>query len=126
ATGPLAPRCSRRLRRAALAFTRRLRRGCGNGRLQRSRPMVVRLQQSRARLQDEGRARARISGEEANMLYPGCHWNDVEQRMADEWGEVRGKSRLSWAQVREDAHVGWQVAQLCRTDRMCDDAPVVD
>ena len=88
--------------------------------------MIVRLQQPRTILHDEGRARARIFGEEANMLYPGSSWSDVEQRMADEWGEVRGKSPLSWAQVREDAHVGWQVGQLCRTDRMCDDAPCVD
>jgi len=88
--------------------------------------MIVRLQHPRAILQDEGRARARIFGEEANMLYPGSCWDDVEQRMADEWGEVRGGSSLSWAQVRGDARTGWQVAQLCRTDRMCDDTPVLD
>ena len=88
--------------------------------------MIVRLQQPRAILQDEGRARARIFGEEANVLYPGSNWDDVEQRMADEWGEVRGGSSLSWAQVRRDAHTGWQVAQLCQPDRLRDDTPLVD
>ena len=88
--------------------------------------MIVRLQQPRAILQDEGRARARIFGEEANVLYPGSSWDDVEQRMADEWGEVRGGSSLSWAQVRRDAHTGWQVAQLCQPDHLRDDTPLVD
>lgn len=87
--------------------------------------MIVRLQHPTAVLLDEGRARARIFGEEANVLYPGYRWDEVEHRMANEWAEVRGSSPLSWAQVRRDAHAGWQVAQLCSPDRLCDDAPVL-
>ncbi len=88
--------------------------------------MIVRLQHSRAAEQDEGRARARIFGEEATVMYPGRRWGEVEQRMAEEWREVRGNSALGWEQVRGDARVGWQVAQLCGSDILRDDAPVVD
>ena len=88
--------------------------------------MIVRLQHSSMAMRDEGRTRARIFGEEAGVLYPGRSWNEVERHIADEWGEVRGGSALSWAQVRGDAHTGWQVAQLCDTARLCDDAPVLD
>ena len=88
--------------------------------------MIVRLPHSNAALHDEGRARARIFGEEANVLYPGRSWGEVERQMADEWGEVRGGSPLSWSQVRRDARTGWQVAQLCNPGRLCDDTPVAD
>jgi hypothetical protein len=87
--------------------------------------MIVRLQHSREAEHDEGRARARIFGEEATGLYPGRTWGEVEPRMAGEWRAVRGTSPLSWAQVRGDAHVAWQVAWLRNADRLLDDAPVM-
>ena len=86
--------------------------------------MIVRLQHSSMAMRDEGRARARIFGEEAGVLYPGRSWNEVERHIADEWGEVRGGSALSWAQVRGDAHAGWQVGKLDRDGCLRDHAPV--
>jgi hypothetical protein len=86
--------------------------------------MIVRLQHASATEHDEGRARARIFGEEATGLYPGRSWGEVEPRMAGEWRVVRGDSPLSWAQVRSDAHAAWQVAWMRAPDRLRDDAPV--
>lgn len=86
--------------------------------------MIVRLHHPREAEHDEGRARARIFGEEATDLYPGRTWGEVEPRMAGEWRAVRGNSPLSWAQVRGDAHAAWQVAWLRSADRLRDDAPV--
>ena len=86
--------------------------------------MIVRLQHPRETGHDEGRARARIFGEEAIGLYPGSTWGEVEPRMAGGWRAVRGDSPLSWAQVRGDAHAAWQVARLRCPDRLRDDAPV--
>ena len=86
--------------------------------------MIVRLRHSTDAEPDEGRARARVFGEEANGLYPGRSWGEVEPQMAGEWRAVRGDSRLRWADVRGDAHAAWQVAKLVRDDCLRDHAPV--
>jgi len=86
--------------------------------------MIVRLPHSHSRELDEGRARARVFGEEATGLYPGQAWGEVEPHMAGEWRAVRGNSSLSWADVRNDAHSAWQVAKLYRDDCLRDHAPV--
>lgn len=88
--------------------------------------MIVHLRHSRGLAHDEGRARARVAGEEANTLYPGQPWAEVEPRVAGDWRRVRGQSPLSWAQVRDDAHAGWQLAWLQRGDCLRDHAPVSD
>ena len=88
--------------------------------------MILHLRHARGLERDEGRARARAAGEEANALYPGRPWNEVEPRVAGDWRRVRGGSPLSWAQVREDAHAAWQVAWLEHGDCLRDHAPVLD
>jgi len=90
-----------------------------------SATMILHLPRSPERDLDEGRARARVFGEEATGLYPGRSWNEVEPQMADEWRSVRGQSRLRWRDVRGDAHSAWQVAKLARDDCFRDHAPVV-
>ena len=86
--------------------------------------MIVHLQHSADRDHDEGRARARVFGEEATGLYPGQPWGEVEPHMAGDWRAVRGNSPLTWADVRSDAHAAWQVAKLDREDCLRDHAPV--
>ena len=86
--------------------------------------MIVHLSHSPERDLDEGRARARVFGEEATGLYPGRNWHEVEPQMADEWSAVRGDSRLRWAEVRRDAHAAWQVAKLDLDGCLRDHAPV--
>ena len=86
--------------------------------------MIVHLQHSPERERDEGRARARVFGEEATGIYPGQPWGEVEPHMAGDWRTVRGNSELSWADVRNDAHAAWQVAKLDRDDCLRDHAPV--
>ena len=88
--------------------------------------MILHLRQARGLDRDEGRARARAAGEEANSLYPGQPWTEVEPRVAGDWRRVRGGSPLSWEQVRNDAHAAWQVAWLQRGDCLRDHAPVYD
>ncbi|MEO5565165.1 MAG: hypothetical protein ABIR05_00655 [Luteimonas sp.] len=85
---------------------------------------IVRLHPDSAGQRDEGHARARIFGEEANSLYPGQAWDDVEPHMAGDWRQVRGDSGLSWEQVRAQARAAWLVAQLHSDDRLRDNAPV--
>ena len=87
--------------------------------------MIVHLPHSPDHDHDEGRARARIFGEEATGLYPDQPWGEVEPHMAGEWRAVRGSSPLSWAQVRGNAHAGWQVARLDRGGCLRDHAPVM-
>lgn len=87
--------------------------------------MIVRLPHSHSLDQAAGRARARVFGEEANGLYPGRSWSEVEPQMADEWRQVRGESRLRWSEVRRDAHAAWQVAKLVHDDCLRDHAPVM-
>ena len=86
--------------------------------------MIVHLPQLHSMDHDEGRARARIFGEEATGLYPGQAWGEVEAQMAGDWRAVRGSSPLTWADVRKDAHSGWQVAKLDRDGCLRDHAPV--
>ena len=88
--------------------------------------MILHLRHSRGLERDEGRARARAAGEEANVLYPGQPWTEVEPRVAGDWRRVRGGSPLSWSQVRDDAHSAWQVAWLEHGDCLRDHAPIVD
>jgi hypothetical protein len=73
---------------------------------------------------DEGRARARILGEEATGMYPGQPWGAVESLVSGDWHAVRGDSPLDWEDVRGEAHAAWQVAKLEREGRLRDDAPV--
>lgn len=86
--------------------------------------MILHLRHARGL--DEGRVRARAAGEEANELYPGKPWNEVEPRVAGDWSRVRGGSPLSWPEVREEARSGWQVASLQHGGCLRDDAPVFD
>ena len=86
--------------------------------------MIVHLPHLHSRDLDEGRARARVFGEEATSLYPGQRWGEVEAQMAGDWRAVRGSSPLTWADVRKDAHSGWQVAKLDRDGCLRDHAPV--
>jgi hypothetical protein len=88
--------------------------------------MILHLRHARGLERDEGRVRARAAGEEANELYPGQPWNEVEPRVAGDWRRVRGGSPLSWAQVREDAHSAWQVAWLEHGDCLRDHAQIDD
>ncbi len=88
--------------------------------------MILHLRHARGLERDEGRVRARAAGEEANELYPGQPWNEVEPRVAGDWRRVRGGSPLSWAQVRQDAHAAWQVAWLQHGDCLRDHAPILD
>jgi len=88
--------------------------------------MILHLRHARGLDRDEGRVRARAAGEEANALYPGQPWNEVEPRVAGDWRRVRGGSPLSWTEVRGDAHSAWQVASLRQGDCLRDHAPVYD
>ena len=88
--------------------------------------MIVHLRHARGLDRDEGRVRARAAGEEANVLYPGRPWTEVEPRVAGDWRRVRGGSPLSWSDVRGDAHAAWQVAWLEHGDCLRDNAPVND
>ena len=86
--------------------------------------MILHLRHARGL--DEGRVRARAAGEEANELYPGKPWDEVEPRVASDWTRVRGHSPLSWTDVREEARSGWQVASLQHGGCLRDNAPVFD
>jgi hypothetical protein len=88
--------------------------------------MILHLRHARGLERDVGRVRPRPAGEEANELYPGQPWTEVEPRVAGDWRRVRGGSPLSWAQVREDAHSAWQVAWLEHGDCLRDHAPIHD
>jgi hypothetical protein len=87
--------------------------------------MIVHLRHSADAEHDEGRARARVFGEEAMGLYSGRSWPELEPQMADDWRAVRGDSPLDWTEVRRDAHAAWQVAKLGQDDCLRDHAPVM-
>ena len=87
--------------------------------------MIVHLPHAFESDLDEGRARARVLGEEATGLYRGRSWQELEPQMAGDWRAVRGDSALDWTEVRGDAHAAWQVAKLGHDDCLRDHAPVM-